>query len=159
TATFTKPGNYDIQVYITDAEGLRAIRIVTVTVNATLTTVTVAPASTSVTANGTQQFTASGKDQFGTALSPQPTFTWSTSGGGTISSSGLFTAGPNEGGPFTITASSGGVSGNASVSVNGNAPTVSMPASASPSPAIGSTTSLSVLGADDGGEASLTYTW
>lgn len=39
-------------------------------------------------------------------------------------------------------------------------PTVAVPASASPSPAVaGTTVRLSVLGADDGGEANLTYTW
>ena len=39
------------------------------------------------------------------------------------------------------------------------APTVATPASASPSVVTGKTTTLQVLGADDGGEASLTYTW
>jgi hypothetical protein len=38
-------------------------------------------------------------------------------------------------------------------------PTVAQPAAANPSPVNGTTTALSVLGADDGGEASLTYTW
>ena len=40
-----------------------------------------------------------------------------------------------------------------------NAPTVATAAAASPSPVTGTTTNLSVLGADDGGEANLTYTW
>jgi len=35
---------------------------------------------------------------------PFSSLTWTVSGGGTISSSGLFTAGAGEGGPFTITA-------------------------------------------------------
>lgn len=38
-------------------------------------------------------------------------------------------------------------------------PTVATAASATPRPVTGSTTALSVLGADDGGEAALTYTW
>src|SRR4029077_12049276 len=38
-------------------------------------------------------------------------------------------------------------------------PTVATPASASPNPVTAQTTNLSVLGADDGGEATLTYTW
>jgi plastocyanin len=46
----------------------------------------------------------------------------------------------------------GGSSGNAP-------PTVATPAAASPSTVKGKTTALSVLGADDGGEANLTYTW
>jgi hypothetical protein len=81
-----------------------------------LTTVTVSPASASVQTGGTQQFTATGLDQFGKALSPQPTFTWSVGGGGTISTAGLFSA-TTAGGPFTVTAASGGVSGIASVTV------------------------------------------
>ena len=39
------------------------------------------------------------------------------------------------------------------------APVVVTPASASPSPVAGTTTRLSVLGGDDGGEGNLTYTW
>jgi hypothetical protein len=38
-------------------------------------------------------------------------------------------------------------------------PTVAQPAAASPATVTGTTTALSVLGADDGGEANLTYTW
>src|SRR5581483_1033964 len=37
--------------------------------------------------------------------------------------------------------------------------TVAKPASASPNPVTGTTANLSVLGADDGGESALTYTW
>ena len=38
-------------------------------------------------------------------------------------------------------------------------PTVASPAAANPNPVSGTTSNLSVLGADDGGEANLTYTW
>lgn len=86
-----------------------------------LTTITVSPASASVTTNATRQFTATGLDQFGNPVSPQPTFTWSVSGGGTISSSGLFTAGATAGGPFTVSAVSGAVTGSASVTVTSSA--------------------------------------
>jgi hypothetical protein len=81
-----------------------------------LTTITVSPASASVTTGGQQQFTATGYDQYGATLSPQPAFTWSVSGGGTMSG-GQFTAGSAAGGPFTVTAASGSVSGTASVTV------------------------------------------
>ena len=51
-------------------------------------------------------------------MNPQPlSFGWSVSGGQAISSSGLFTAGGTAGGPYTVTASSGGVNGLASVTV------------------------------------------
>ena len=39
------------------------------------------------------------------------------------------------------------------------APTIARAASATPSPVLGTTTTLTTLGADDGGEAALTYTW
>jgi len=81
-----------------------------------LTTISVSPASTSVQAGGTLQFSATGRDQDGNLLSPQPTFTWSVSGGGSIGSTGLFSA-TTAGGPFTVTASSGGKTGTASVTV------------------------------------------
>jgi hypothetical protein len=82
-----------------------------------LTTISVAPTSASVQTGGTQQFNATGRDQFGNPLSPQPTFSWSVSGGGTISSTGLFSA-TTPGGPFTVTAASGSVVSNpASVTV------------------------------------------
>jgi hypothetical protein len=84
---------------------------------AALTSISVLPSSASVVTNSTQQFTATAKDQFGNPLVPQPSITWMVSGGGTINSSGLFTAGSTAGGPYTVTASSGSVSGTASVTV------------------------------------------
>jgi len=39
------------------------------------------------------------------------------------------------------------------------APTIATPPSGSPNPVAGTTTTLTVLGADDGGEANLSYTW
>jgi hypothetical protein len=38
-------------------------------------------------------------------------------------------------------------------------PSIAVPATATPNPVTGTSTTLSVLGADDGGEANLTYTW
>ena len=96
-----------------------------------LTTITVAPSSASVQTSATQQFTATGHDQFGQPMSPQPTFTWSVSGGGTIDATGLFTAGATAGGPFTVTATSGSVNGPASVTVT-SAPTGDFTLSVSP---------------------------
>jgi hypothetical protein len=161
TATFTKAGSYALQVTVKDQANQTVTSSVTVTVNQTLTSIVVSPASATVATSATQQFTASGLDQFGSALAAQPSLTWSVTGGGAISSSGLFTAGTSAGGPFTVSAASGSITGTASVSVTvpNAAPTIATPAAASPSPVTGSTTALSVLGADDGGEANLTYTW
>ena len=49
---------------------------VAVTVNSTLTSITVSPVSASVSVNGTQPFTATARNQFGAALAPQPVFAW-----------------------------------------------------------------------------------
>ena len=99
---------------------------VTVTAVPVLTTITVSPASVSVQTGKTQQFTATGYDQNGVALSPQPGFTWTVSSGGTVSASGLFTAGTTAGGPFTVTAASGTVKGTATVTVTSAPPDFSL---------------------------------
>jgi regulation of enolase protein 1 (concanavalin A-like superfamily) len=53
------------------------------------------------------------------------------------------------------------VSGTSAVTVNGLSapPTVATAAKATPNPLTGTTATLSVLGADDGGESNLTYAW
>src|SRR5207253_405330 len=158
-ATFASSGSYSLQVTIKDQGTLTVTSSVSVTVNPTLTTISVSPASATVGIVGTQQFTATGSDQFGVSLTTQPSPGWTVSGGGSISTTGLFTAGTTTGGPFTVTASSGGINGTASVTVTNAAPTVATPAAASPNPVSATTTNLSVLGADDGGEANLIYTW
>ena len=161
TATFAAAGTYALQVTVKDQGGLTTIGTLTVTVNQTLTSIVLAPASASIAPSATQQFSATARDQFGASLVAQPALTWAVSGSGTVSASGLYTAAATAGGPFTVSAQSGSVSGTASVSVvvANAAPTIATAAAASPSPVTGSTTLLSVLGADDNGEANLLYTW
>src|SRR5207249_10561614 len=121
-ATFAKAGSYSFQVTIKDQGNLTISSSVNVTVNQTLTGISVAPSTATVVVGATPSFTAIALDQFAMALSSQPVFTWSVSGGGSISSAGLFTAGSTPGGPFTVTASSGGINGNATVTVIASAP-------------------------------------
>ena len=160
TATFTRAGSYALTATITDTGGLSVTSVVNVTVAQTLTAIDVSPASATVAASATQQFAAVAKDQFGTPLAAQPTFTWSATGGGAISTTGLFTA-PAAAATTTIRATSGSVSGTATAAtiVTATAPTVVTAAAASPAIVAGTTTSLTVLGADNGGEAALTYSW
>ena len=67
---------------------------------------------------GSQQLTATASDQFGNALSSQPGFTWSlTSGVGSVSGSGLYTAPIGAGGAAVVSASSGGIIGSDSIAV------------------------------------------
>ena len=119
TATFTKAGAYTFQVTIRDAPGLTVTSSISVTVNQTVTTITVAPPSARVRMSSTRQFAATASDQFGNVLSSQPAFGWTVSGGGSINTAGLFTAGTATGGPFTVTASAAGKSGTASILVIG----------------------------------------
>ena len=100
------------------------------TANPVLTKVAVGPASASVQAGGTQQFSATGYDQNSNPMSPQPTFTWSVSGGGSINGSGLFTA-TTVGTNNTVIATSGSISGTASLTVT--APEANFSITASPS--------------------------
>jgi len=65
-------------------------------------TIEVSPASATVQPGGTQTFTAVAKDPSGNPVSPQPTFTW-TATGGTIDSNGVYAAGRTAG-AFAVTA-------------------------------------------------------
>ena len=162
TVTFSKAGSYGLRVTIQDANGLSVTSSVTVTVNQALAAIVVSPQAAGVPVGATQDFNAAANDQFGSAMSPQPAMTWTVSGGGAIDNTGLFTAGPAAGGPFTVTASGGGKSGAGSVTVlagPNQAPTVASAASATPNPVTGTSAALRALGADDGGESNLTYTW
>lgn len=86
------------------------------------TTVQVTPGSATLLPGASRQFSAVVLDQYGQPVSSQPAVTWSVAGGGSIGFSGLFTAGPSEGGPYPVTASAGGLTGNASVTVFDNPP-------------------------------------
>jgi fibronectin type 3 domain-containing protein len=155
TATFSKVGSYVFQVTVTDSGGLTvSSSLVNVTVNQTLTGITVSPSSVILPVGGHQQFAATALDQFGNAMSTQPTFTW-TATAGTVPG-GYYTAGSSS---ATVTAKSGLISGTANVTVDTHVPTVATEAVAMPTPVVGTSTALSVLGADIEGEANLNYTW
>ena len=119
TVTFSAAGTYSFLVTIKDTSKLIKTSSVTVTVAQTFKTITLSPASVSLSTSTTQQFTATAKDQFGKAMKTQPAFKWSVvSGGvGTISSGGLYSAGATAG-TATIHATSGSVTGSASVTVS-----------------------------------------
>src|SRR5205085_12525088 len=76
TVTFDLAGSYTFTVTISDGTNT-VTSSVQVTVNQTATTITLSPTSATLNENATQQFSATAFDQFGNALSSQPTFTWS----------------------------------------------------------------------------------
>jgi hypothetical protein len=123
TATFYQAGSYTFLATIKDGGGLTATSSVTVTVNQTLTSVAVTPGSASLADGSTQQFSASALDQFGKAMSTQPSWTWSVAAGGlgTVSGTGLYTAPSSGSGTDTIRAAGGGLTGSATASF-GSAP-------------------------------------
>jgi hypothetical protein len=121
TATFGAAGTYALAVTIRDATNRTVTSNVSVTVNQTLTTLAVSPNSASVQVGTTRQFSASAADQFGNGMTA-PSLSWTVSGGGSINASGLFTAGSSAGGPFVVTATGGGKSGTANVTVTAAPP-------------------------------------
>ncbi|MEO6753646.1 MAG: S8 family serine peptidase [Chthoniobacteraceae bacterium] len=125
TATFTIAGSYTFTVTVRDAAGLTATDTVDVVVDPVATSVAVTPPTVTIGYGGTQAFGASVLDQFSDPLAVQPAVTWSASGGGSISAGGTFTA-QTVGGPYTISATSGTISGTASVTVAKAAATVTL---------------------------------
>ncbi len=118
TATFYLAGIYTFQATISDPSGLTAVSSVTVTVVQTPTSLSVTPANVTLVHGATQQFMATAYDQFGQALAAQPTFTWEVStGGGTISSTGRYTAPKKGTGTFQVTVSADGLTAQANVTV------------------------------------------
>lgn len=115
TATITKAGNYGLRAVVNDVSGGTATSIVSAVVSQTVTAVSISPSNATINAGTTQQFTGNSIDQFGDGF--VATLNWSVSGGGTISTSGLFTAGITPG-SFTVTGHSGGKTGTATVVVN-----------------------------------------
>jgi hypothetical protein len=134
--TFTQAGQYDFVVSVVDGAGNLASGAVSVTVQATPTRLDVQPAVVSLVAGETQQFSASALDQFDQPILPAPSFTWSVSGGGTVDGSGLFTAGATAGGPFALSATFGGQSDSAQITVM-LTPDTEAPVVALTAPAIG----------------------
>jgi hypothetical protein len=118
TASFAAAGAYTFTVTVTDAGSLSTMSSVDVTVQQTATSVVVSPANATVGKGDGQQFTANVRDQFNAPLATQPGVTWGASGGGSVAADGTFTA-TTVGGPFTITATSGALNGNAAVTVTG----------------------------------------
>ncbi len=134
TAVLSHAGTYTFQVAITNSSGLSVTSQVSYTVSQVLTSIKVSPASSSIAANTTAQFSATGFDQFGVAEVNQPaSFAWSLNSGsvGSISAAGVYTA-PAGPGTATIQASVGAVRGAAGVTILGQNTTTTTTISSSP---------------------------
>ena len=124
-----------------------------------LATLAVSPTTTTLPVGGTQQFTATGTDAAGVAVTVSPS--WAASAGGTIAGSGLFTAG-NTPGTFTntVVASSGGRTASATVIVVAG-PLASITVTPNPaSMAINATQQFTAVGKDAAGNVvTITPAW
>jgi hypothetical protein len=111
-ATTAASGTTNISATLGSVSGSAAL-----TVTQAVASVVVTPALVRLAAGATWQFNATGYDSQGSPI-PGLGFTWSTTGGGSITQTGLFTAGSTAG-AFTgnVVASTGGVSGSASTEI------------------------------------------
>ncbi|HKW17252.1 MAG TPA: Ig-like domain-containing protein [Terriglobales bacterium] len=126
----------------------------------TLASISVSPASPSITVAATQQFTATAKDSNGNTMTGV-TFTWASSATtvATINSTGLATA--VSAGTTQITASASGVtSSNDTLTVTDPVATITVSPS-SPSIAAGATQQFTATAKDSGGNtlSGITFTW
>jgi uncharacterized repeat protein (TIGR02543 family) len=96
--------------------GLSGTAEVNVIAHGELLFITVNPPNATIPVGATQQYTATGYDGYGNSWDITGIVVWSVNGGGTIDLSGLFT-GVTPGGPFTVTATWGAISGTALVTV------------------------------------------
>jgi autotransporter-associated beta strand protein len=91
TATFTKAGTYNFIVTISNPMGYSTTSSVSVTVQHTPQSASISPASASITAGGTQQFTLQGLDQFSQSYTITDPVSWQLTGPGSLgASSGLY---------------------------------------------------------------------
>ncbi len=117
TATFYAAGTYILTAAMTDSAGNVAAQTVTVVVNQT-PVVVVTPSPAFVAFGAQQSFSATLEDQFGNAI-PFAAFTWAvTAGGGSVDSSGNYTASGAAGtATLTATSSLGLISGTAAINI------------------------------------------
>ncbi|MDY7229320.1 right-handed parallel beta-helix repeat-containing protein [Hyalangium rubrum] len=152
------PGTYTAAVTAT-VEGHSAIANVTLQPGAAAT-ISLSPSTATVPIHGIQTFTATVKDACGNAL-PAEQVSWGVTGGGTISSSGVFTAGTTPG-TFTnaVTAQSGSLSASATVTVTPGALASLEVAPATATLSINGTQQFTATGKDSAGNtvpASITW--
>ncbi|MEO8621030.1 MAG: ice-binding family protein [bacterium] len=154
----TSPGTFANTVKATSGS-ISSTATIIVTVGP-LATITITPNPATLGVGATQQFVAVGKDASGNIAQITPT--WSvTAGGGSINSTGVFTAGGTPGTFFnTVQASSGGIVGSAVVNVVAG-PLATIVVTPNPATlAAGATQQFTALGSDASGNAvAITPVW
>jgi rhamnogalacturonan endolyase len=123
--------------------------------NPTVTSLSISPGnSTNIGASGSRVFSVVGNSSAG----QRPVnAVWSCTRG-IINDTGEYVA-PSTTGADTVTATLGSVTSSITINVTSTTPTIATPATPANPIVYTNSTTLSVLGADDGGEAALKYTW
>ncbi|MFI5257473.1 MAG: hypothetical protein ACHQRK_09455, partial [Gemmatimonadales bacterium] len=115
-----------------------------------LSSLSIAPNPQTLPVGGTQQFSATGQDASGASMAVTPVWTV-VAGGGTISSSGLFTAGTTtQTYANTVKATSGALSSTATVSVN-NGPRATIAGKPTPQSVVTGASQLLIATVGDAG--------
>jgi hypothetical protein len=113
TATFSRAGTYVLTVNIIDSQGLTTGSAVTVEVRQSPAAVTLTPGRRTLVSGGSVQLACAVNDQFGFAMSAQPSVTWRATAG-VVGATGVFTA-PAGIGVAAVSASVGALVGTAVV--------------------------------------------
>lgn len=131
TVTFYKAGTYTLKLTSRTGAVVKTV-FRTITVQQTLTSVAVTPATVTVFRGMTRQITASVMDQFGASMIVQPPIAWAVDVGGigTVTAAGLYEAPLMGTGTARVRASAGAVSGSAAVTVVATAKVNFQPAAA-----------------------------
>jgi uncharacterized protein YjdB len=131
TFTITPNAGYHVAGVLVDGASVGAVTSYTFTnvlanhtisasfaITPVFSSIQVVPTGPSAIVGGTQQFTATALDQNGVAMVTQPTFVWASGSPAiaTVGVNGLAT-GVSVGGPITITATSGIISGTANLTI------------------------------------------
>jgi hypothetical protein len=157
TVTFQAAGAYTFRARVTDTNGLPATSNINVTVSAGPGLMVISPYQDQVAAGGQNiAFRADAWDQLGNPTSVSPA--WFALGGGTINSSGVFSA-VTAGGPYTISATAGGLSATSFVWITSgstNQPPNIMSQPASQTVPVGSSASFAVSA---NGTPPFSYQW
>jgi hypothetical protein len=131
TAKFAQAGSYTFTATITDKGGLNVTSTTaTVTVVQTPALLGMTPATVTIAHGATQQFTATVLDQFGKVI-VNPAVTWSLSGPGSVSTTGLYATPASGVGNAMVTAKSGAATNTATISIVRAHPKIALTSSTS----------------------------
>ncbi len=171
-ATFSAPGTYRFRCTITDGDGLSVTSDVTVrmlaptiAVHARANPILIDGRTGSATLSVLGAIKVGGEGELLYAWrvlgTPPGPVTLGASGSNASKVVGaLFTALGHYDLEVTVTDGTGlAITDTVGVDVGNSAPRVATPASATPDPVTGTTTTLAILGSDDADESTLTYTW